>query len=156
MVQPGDCLLYTPSSIFGALISVKTWHAISHVEVYVGDGQSVASRDGQGVNLYPVRTAQLGYVLRPTSPVDLIQALRWFAKVKGQGYDWLGLLRFSWRSEYIPAKLTANKQFCSEFATRFYRQGGLDPFPREDADAVAPFEFAYCPVFTDVTQAEHV
>lgn len=141
--RAGDCLLYSPSSIFGAVISVKTWHAISHVEIAISPSESVASRDGQGVSRYPLRTDHLAAVLRPTVPLDLSTALNWFESVRGQGYDWLGLLRFSWRSEYVPSKLTANKMFCSEFATRFYRQAGFDPFPREDADAVAPFQFLY-------------
>lgn len=153
-LQPGDALLYAPKGFFGWLIALKTWHAISHVEVYIGEGQSVAARDGLGVNRYPWRNTELAYALRPKRPLDLAHALRWFDTVQGQGYDWPGLLRFSWRSRYVPAQLSHNKMFCSEFATRFYRQGGLDPFPREDADAVAPFEFEFNPFFDAVSAAE--
>ncbi len=141
--RPGDCVLYKPSSVFGLLISVKSWHAISHVEIAIGNGESVASRDGKGVNRYPIRSDHVAAVLRPMVPINVAAGLAWFETVKGQGYDWLGLLRFSWRSEYVPSRFTDNKQFCSEFATRFYRQAGFDPFPREDADAVCPFQFLY-------------
>lgn len=156
ILRAGDCLLYAPSSVFGAIISVKCWHAISHVEVYNGHGESLASRDpdrwlpkptGGGVSAYPLRSDHLAAILRPVPALRWTAAREWFKGVKGQGYDWLGLLRFSWRSEYVPAKFTANKMFCSEFATRLYRAAGFDPFPREDADAVAPFEFLTNPDF---------
>lgn len=146
--QPGDCLLYKPTGLFGWIISAKTWHWISHIEIYTGDGQSVASRDGKGVGLYPVREDKLVYILRPNQLFNLPKAMEWFNLVNGQGYDWLGLLRFSWRKSYVPENLTANKQFCSEFATRFYRNGGFDPFPREDADAIAPFQYESNPFFS--------
>lgn len=120
---------------------------ISHIEVYVGDGKSVAARDGIGVGLFPLRTDRLTRVLRPNRPMNLEKGMAWFKTVVGQGYDWLGLLRFSWRSEYIPDSLTENKQFCSEFVTRFDRNSDFDPFPREDADAIAPFQFDSNPFF---------
>jgi hypothetical protein len=138
--------------VFGWLIAVKTWHAIAHVEVYVGRDRVVASRDGEGVGLYPLRTAQLYGIYRPTAWSDASnrQAFQWFIlEAEGQGYDWLGLLRFTWRSDYSRGN-TNNKQFCSEFATRFYRRGGLDPFPGEDADAVPPFYFSISPLFTRI------
>lgn len=149
-LQPGDCLLYKAKGIFGWLISIKTWHAVSHCEVYVGSGLSVASRDGIGVNRYPVRLEGLITVLRPKEPFQIAQAMRWFWGVQGQKYDWLGLLRFAWRSKVVPDNLD-NRMFCSEFATRFYRAGGLDPFNGGDADAIAPFQFRLSPVF-DVTE----
>lgn len=64
-VKRGDILLYPPRSFFGRLIAIKTWHKIAHVEIYAGDGQSVASRDGIGVNLYPARLDDVKHVLRP-------------------------------------------------------------------------------------------
>jgi len=49
-LQPGDLLLYPPTSLMGWLIAWKTWSRppISHVEVYLGNGQSAAAR-GDGV-----------------------------------------------------------------------------------------------------------
>lgn len=146
-MKPGDCLLYTPTGVFGIAIAIKTWHSISHCECYVGQGQSVASRDGIGINQYPWRNTQLGYILRPNRPFNLGAAMDWFQGVRGEKYDWMGLLRFGWRAKYVPHCLTDNKMFCSEFLTRFYRAGGMDPFPREDADAIAPFQFESNPLF---------
>lgn len=159
-LRAGDCLLYKPQGAFGLLISVKTWHDISHCEVYEGQGYSVASRDpdhwfpkpsGGGVNRYPWRDTELACVLRPNRPFNQSKATTWFEQVRGQSYDWAGLLRFGWRARVVPTDLSANKMFCSECNTRYYRAGDFDPFPREDADAVAPFEFASNPFFDLVT-----
>lgn len=141
---PGDCLLYAPNSFWSYAIAIKTWNKVSHVETYIGDGFSVASRDGIGVGRYPLRTDTLSYVMRPRS-FDLARALAWFATVDGQRYDWIGLSRFVlWGA--TPTTGKNDRMFCSEFTTRFYRAGGLDPFnDRCDADAVAPAQFLYLP-----------
>jgi hypothetical protein len=147
ILQPSDCLLYKPKGFFGWVIAIKTWHAIAHCECYIGDGKSVASRDGIGVGEFPLRTTELAYVLRPNRPFELKLAYDWFSrKARGQGYDWAGLLRFAWRAPVDKLRFN-NKQFCSEFCARFYRAGGLDPFNGEDADAVAPCTFKLSPVF---------
>jgi hypothetical protein len=163
--EPGDTLLYRPVAfsvrkpfgwLFGALIALKTWHHISHVEVYAGNGvwrrhdgttftgrASFASRDGLGVGVYPVRDTELAYVLRPTrfNAVNMSAALRWFVTVEGQGYDWLGLTRFV-RTSIVPS---TTKMFCSAFWLRFYRAAGFNPFSaRVDADSIAPGEILNC------------
>lgn len=152
-LKPGDCLLYAPQGLYGWAIAIKTWHAISHVEIYRGRGRSLAARDRIGVGEFDLRLGALAHVLRPAAPFDFARALETFYRVyAGQGYDWLGLLRFAWRAKVVPDRFD-NKQFCSEFATRFYRAGGLDPFPREDADAIAPFQFLLSPVFEEIWRA---
>jgi len=135
---PGDVLTYRPTGIFGRIIALKTWHRISHVEVVVSAGEAVASRDGKGVNLYPLRWAQLATVSRPDpARFDLAKAMAYFKTVQGQKYDFFGLLAF-FRTK---AAATNGKQFCSEFATNFYRAGGLDPFHGERAEVIPPFYF---------------
>jgi hypothetical protein len=141
-LQPGDCLLYAATGTFGRLISWITWHPVGHVEIYIGNGRSVAARNGIGVNQYPLRLADLIRVRRPAQPFHLPAALAWFlTQAKGQGYDWLGLLRFRTTGKVSTKLDSPTKQFCSEFATRFYGQGGFYPFGEEDADAIAPFQF---------------
>lgn len=138
ILQRGDCILYSPSSLYGKLIAVKTWHNCSHVELYVGNGQSCASRDGVGVGQYPLRTDHVAYVLRPdgTEQADWPKFWAWFRTVNGQKYDWWGLLRFIFTHEIGH---NPNKQFCSEFVVRAYRAMGIDAVsPAEDADAVSP------------------
>jgi hypothetical protein len=142
-LQPGDVLLYAPSSFWTYAIAVKTWNKVSHCEIFIGEGQSVASRDGIGVGQFPLRTSGLTHVVRPPR-VDMGVAMAWFDEVNGQGYDWWGLTRFIlWGA--TPAN-NPDKMFCSEFATRWLRRGGAEPFaPNVDADAVAPAQFLYIP-----------
>lgn len=142
---PGDCLLYGPKDLFGYVTCLKTWSPDCHVEIYKGAGNSVASRNGIGVNIYPFRRAQLNRILRPKAIMDLDSAMKWFyAKAQGQAYDWLGLLCFMMAVRHGSPK----KMFCSEFATRFYRQAGINPFhPSFDADKIAPGNFLMSPLF---------
>ena len=148
-IQPGDCLLYRPFNFYGHIIAIKTWHNVSHCETFIGNGHSVASRDGIGVGIYPMRQKDLYYVLRPKEPILLAVAMDKFRRVyQGQGYDFLGLIRFAWR-EPVSATRFNNKQFCSELLTRFYRDGGMkDLFNGEDADAVPPYLFLTSSLFT--------
>lgn len=136
---PGDVLLYEPTDLFGRIIAIKTWCSDAvHTETYTGNGVSVASRNGLGVNTYAVRMKDLSYVLRPVGDFDLTAAMAWHHTVVGQKYDWSGLLVF-----YLAAKHgKKDRMWCSEHSTRFARQGGLMPFPETyDADRVAPADF---------------
>lgn len=148
---PGDILLYRPvkGSLFGFIIRSKTWHNVSHCEMYVGKGKSVASRDGIGVGQYVWRSTELAYVLRPDRNLDWASFWRWFQTVNGQKYDWVGLLRFAWFKDVGKGQET--KQFCSEFLARACRALGAKVFSdAEDADAIAPFQFLTSPNLTVV------
>lgn len=137
MLKPGDAILYRPASAFGYLIAIKTWTWISHVEVYLGDYTCAAARES-GVNLYGLDCAHAAYVLRPKGSVNIRAARKWFQTVRGQKYDFLGLLVF-----YLAARHGAkDRMFCSELATRFYRHGGFQPVAKViDADRVAPAQY---------------
>jgi hypothetical protein len=108
---------------------------VGHVEVYVGGGDAVASRNGLGVNEYPLRTRDLLHVLRPEQPFDLIAAMAWFRTAKGLPYGWADLLQF--------VGLNVNRRgiVCSPFATLFLRAGGIPVFNDEPAEKIAPFQF---------------
>lgn len=139
---PGDILLYSPKGFYGWLIAVKTWHMISHVEIYIGFGTTIAARSA-GVNYYPLElNDRLAIALRPpVPPFDIKKALAWFNKnAKGQAYDWKGLLRFTSRKPYTGI-VSEDAQFCSELGTRFLRNGDLPVFGLLDADSIAPFQF---------------
>ena len=148
---PGDCLLYSRTPFlssrlgwfFGLVINIKTWSKFSHVEIYAGNGMSFASRDGVGVGLYPFRHEQLAKVRRPSAlDYDHKKASHWSSRVIGQKYDWLGLLCFT----LAVAQGAKDRMFCSEFATRWYRNAGLEPFNKEiDADKVSPAQFDQTP-----------
>jgi len=128
-------MLYRPSSVFGTLISVKTWHRISHVEVYDGDKNSLASRDGQGVARYPVRLDHLAYVLRATQRLDLTKGRAYFESLKGTPYGWWDLLNF------VGAPVNAKGIVCSPFAAGYLRAAGWNVFPEDPIEKVAPFQF---------------
>lgn len=135
LLKPGDCLLYKPKGIFGRLIAIKTWHKISHVEVYDGEGYSWASRDGQGVNLYSWRDSELAYVLHPTMGLNLDAARTWASSMVGTPYGWADLLNF------IAINVNKKGIVCSPFVTEFYRHAGWNIFPTDESNDVAPFEF---------------
>ena len=152
--QPGDVLLYSHTGFYDWLIRVKSWSKVSHCEVVAIGGLTplriVGSRNGQGVDVYPFDPTGLKFVMRPLLPFDYDRANAWFRTVQGQPYDWLGLLAFE------SAKLQGRengKMFCSEFATRYLRAGGIDPFNAYDADGIAPGEFVKSAVFTKINPA---
>lgn len=132
---PGDCLLYTPSSLFGAIIKLKTWHSIAHVEVFAGAATSWASRDGKGVSRYPWRNTELAYILRPCVHLDLPAANAWATSIIGTPYGWLELLNF------VGLSVEKKGMFCSQFVAEYYRHAGWHLFPEDRAAQVAPFEF---------------
>jgi hypothetical protein len=137
ILKPGDCLLYRPTDLIGWIIAIKTWSKVCHVEVYAGNGMSWASRNGIGVNLYALRTADLCEVRRPYS-FDVKAAQTWFNTVRGQAYDFLGLCCF-----YLAVKSGASdRMFCSEFALNLYRNAGAQVLAEECVpDHTAPSEF---------------
>lgn len=159
MLKPGDCLLYTRTPwrasklgwFFGMVINIKTWSRFSHVEIYKGGGYSMASRDGIGVDLFPLRVEQLAKVRRPGPAYSHSEAKAWFETVKGQKYDWLGLLCFT-----LAVKQGAqDKMFCSEYGVRHYRRGGLAVInPKIDADKASPAQLDMTTELEDVWEAE--
>lgn len=142
-LRPGDVLLYRGTGLYGLIIRFHTGHKEGHVEVYAGLGLSVASRNGIGVNTYPLRHNDLCLVCRPKPeyPFRLGKALAWHAKQIGTPYGWFELL------EFIGYDVKAHGVVCSAYATEFLRAGGIDPFNGEDAQRVAPYEFTVSNVF---------
>ena len=75
---------------------------------------------------------------RPRTHVDLWAAEQWFRDVRGEGYDFKGLLCF-WLAVREGSR---RKMFCSEFALRWYRHATVQPFnPAQDADRTSPRDF---------------
>ena len=139
ILRPGDVLLYSGTGLFSTLIKIKTWSRYTHCEVYDGERTSVASRDGIGVGRYLIRLNDLRVVVRPNGGLRVASGREWFETVNGQKYDWLGLLSFTWAG--LQGRRN-DKMFCSEFAARYLRECGFDPFNEYDADGIAPSEFA--------------
>jgi hypothetical protein len=89
----GDVLLYHGTSLFNRITDLKTGGLVDHVEIYVGDGKTVAARP-EGFNLYDFRPEGLAQVRRLTIPFDKDAADVWFEHVRGVEYDTPGLLQF--------------------------------------------------------------
>lgn len=143
-LRAGDLMLYSGTGFFSRLIKIKTWSSISHTEIFIGEGQSVASRNGKGVGTYPIRVDDLRVILRPRKRLRLVDGMAWHNLALGQRYDWFGLLRF-----FTLGKQSLDKQFCSEHSTRFYRACGFEPFTEHyDADLVSPGLMLASPRFT--------
>lgn len=125
LLRPGDCVLYRPTDLFDWAVALKTWTRVSHVEVYIGDHHSVASRNGQGVEQYLARLHDVAAVRRPGPDFDLEKAMRWFdAIARGQKYGWRTLLTFI----LLNNNPVEGHMICSEFAAEFYKAGGLPLF----------------------------
>lgn len=142
LLRAGDVLLYRPVGFYGLLIWVKSWHPIAHVETFVGNGESIASRDGLGTGVYPLRLSELAIVCRPRVPVDIAGARARFEQLPHRPYGWLDLL------EFIGLDVDAPGIVCSPCATEVMRDAGLvDLFNGEPAKMIAPFQFALDPAF---------
>ena len=144
---PGDTLIYGVCDFAGCMICVKTWSSACHVEIYAGEDMSFASRNGIGVNRYPLRLAQLIAVRRPIRPIYFKGGEGWFKTVRGQKYDWLGLLCFT----LAVKRGSKDRMFCSEFWKRFYPKCHLQVMaPDWDADKTAPAQCLQTPALRTV------
>jgi hypothetical protein len=125
VLEPGDKLLYYTEDFVDFVIAEKTGKKVGHIEVYFGQGQSTASRNGAGVNIYPLRLDGLICVRRPRQSLDLDAAKKWFNETaKGQAYDFKGLLTATSLVRYGED----GKMFCSEYALNWDRAAKFEPF----------------------------
>ena len=147
----GDVLLYGGWSIPDITIWLKTWSDAQHVEIYTGNGQSIASRPGIGVNLYPLRKDGIRYALRPNQPFDFLAGMAWFnTNAKGQPYAWLDLVEFYPPIYWLLTKLGFLKikgLICSEFGDLFFQNCVLRLFnPDYPVGAIAPRDYLVTPL----------
>ena len=135
-LQTGDILLYGDASLLSWLIRTRTWSDVSHVEVYAGDGKSMAART-DGVGMYQLRLAGLRRVLRPVAPFDFNAGLSWFFKnADGKAYGWMDMWRFYGRN------VETKGWICSEFTDYFFQAAGLPLFNTDYPEgAVCPRDY---------------
>lgn len=141
ILRAGDLLLFSRSGLFDFIIKVKTFSQITHTEIYLGEGKTVASRNGKGCAVYPEDLSGLYMVLRPQQSFDLQKAMVEFYKtMNGRPYGWLSLLSFCLIDVHDKGF------FCSETSTLLFRAGGFECFkPWIRADRAAPADFSYVP-----------
>jgi hypothetical protein len=132
ILRPGDCLLYRPTDVFDYAVALKTWTYVSHVECFIGQGFSVASRNGRGVDRYPLREDNVAAVLRPGPEFRLDMAMNVFyfgngtpgSKLQFQKYGWVTLGTFC----LLNNNPIEGHQICSEFAANWYDAGNYPLF----------------------------
>jgi hypothetical protein len=154
-LEPGDTFLYRPTELIGAIIALKTWTWLSHCEVYIGDGMSLAARI-QGVNLYPTRIDRsLRFIRRP-----------WL--VRGRGFDanaaynaasHLFSRRYdisSFEAFFNPwSKNRHSNRVCSTLTAAYLRGGGCLPFnPDLDQDDISPAQLWQTPALITIWQSK--
>jgi hypothetical protein len=144
-LTPGMVLLYKPTSAFGKLIVFHTGGPCSHAELYIGDGTSLASRDGEGTGRYPLRTTDLGWVLRPMTAFDQPKALAWFTAQAHQKYGWSDLLQF------CGYPVNGDGVVCSPFVVYALRAGGVHVFKDIAPERIAPNDLLLSEYLEDVT-----
>lgn len=147
-LQPGDCLGYFSRDIIDYAIAFKTWTRLAHVEVYEGEGMSVASRNGVGVNRYPLRKTDIAVIRRPLGKIDFDAAKNWFeTRARHEKYDWKGLLCFT----LAVRQGSMDRMYCSEFMLRWYRAANFQPLdPDWDADWTPPAFILVPPTFETI------
>lgn len=150
---PADMLLYYTEDIVDRVIAEKTGYRLGHVERYAGGGQSLASRNGIGVDVYPLRLDGLVCMRRPIGPFNFDKGMAWFNQapplpmIKGQSYDWEGLLTFT----SITTQGEEGKMFCSEFSINFDRACDFVPCnPTVPAYEIAPAHLRLLPTFQTI------
>ncbi len=144
-IREGDVCLYKPTGLFGKLIVFHTGGPCSHAEIYAGHGFSLASRDGLGTGRYPFRTADLGWVLRPTVPFDIEQMLDWFEATPHQPYGWYDLLQF------CGYPVNGTGVVCSPFVVYALRAGTVRVFKDIPPERIAPNDLLLSELLLDVT-----
>jgi len=134
-LQPGDILLYG-GGLIGWLIELRTWSDVSHVEIYIGNGRSLASR-AHGPREYPMNIMGLRRVIRPVAPFVLSGGLAWFEDIASRlPYGYFDLARF-----YL-INVPTRGLICSEFADLFFRKCLLPLFnPKYPEGAVCPRDY---------------
>lgn len=142
-LKTGDALLYRGEGLVSRLIRLKTGAAVDHVEIYIGNGMTVAARKRNGARIYRAIDDGPPRVLRPTVPVDIHSAMQWFGRcADGQDYD---------AFEVFTNMPSSGKWSCGELAVRWYQAGGLGLM----SNATAPGAFLRSPLFQEIRPCSH-
>lgn len=133
ILQPGDMLVYSGHSPFSWLIKKKTVSEYTHVAVYIGGGLQREFKEFRGAQEVPLRMENLVMIRRPRGQWIREKSDAFWAQVKDQGYDYLGLF-FTFIA--VVRGASAKKMWCSEYYARDHRisvEG--EPLFSEDVDA---------------------
>jgi hypothetical protein len=136
-LQVGDILLYnTKWSFVDWAIRTRTWSDVAHIEISLGNGTSVASRNGIGVGKFLHRREGLVKIRRLVLPLDFGAAMNWFTTVDKTNYGWTDLFRF------YGINVSTKGIICSTFADLWLKSGGIQSFAEDyPPEIVSPRDF---------------
>ena len=132
----GDFCLYHTPKFTNDIIDIKTASLVDHIECYIGNGLSLASRNGIGVNVYDFRLEGLVVVRRPTLVFNRQLVMDWFETIRGAPYGWGDIIAQANIVTSLPG------YDCSHFCACLADKGLLglfaDDFPR---NKITPRDF---------------
>jgi hypothetical protein len=150
-LRAGDCLFYGGWDIENLVVGLKTWSRATHIEVFVGNGFSMASRPGTGCHIYPLRKQGIRYILRPAGKLDLENGMAFFhSNMEGLAYGYTDLTQFLPALDWCFKKLgfKVHGIICSQAGDEFYRACAFRAFNTNyPAGMVVPRDFLVSPVF---------
>jgi hypothetical protein len=138
ILQIGDIMLYSTSDIVDELIEWKEADNVAHIEIYMGNNFSWASRNGIGINEYPTRLSGLVEVRQPSGIFDIADATQWFNNgVKGAPYGFGDIL------DVLGIKVDFLRGIdCSHFAAALCEVGNIPQFDSTYAkNTLTPSDF---------------
>lgn len=128
--------------IISALIRWQTWSRYSHVAAVLPDGSVIEAWPGKGVHRRPFWSDITGIeffkIVDPRYSPE--RAQEFLHEQIGQGYDYLGVLRFLSRR-----RKSNDKWFCSELIFRAASAGGALLLRRIAPPQVSPGIFSLSP-----------
>lgn len=148
-LRAGAICLYNSASLSDKAIEWKEGDPdTAHVEIYIGNGKSVASRNEIGVGLYDFRPEGLVHVRFLDGDFSLEPAMGWFNQVDGAKYGWgdiganLDLIEAPEDAWQKPEVLLKTGMDCSHFASMFLMAGFCPQFdPWFDLRKITPLDF---------------
>ena len=122
-LQPGDLILSTSAAWISKEIRGQTRSPVSHVAIYIGDGQVIEAIEG-GVTIHSLNNAlsddyyAAAYRVDGLTPDDRQRMVRWLRTQEGRPYDTWGIVgQVTGASDYINEE---DAWFCSELTFAAY------------------------------------
>ncbi|MEO1641889.1 MAG: YiiX/YebB-like N1pC/P60 family cysteine hydrolase [Pseudomonadota bacterium] len=122
-LQPGDLILSTSAAWVSQEIREHTNSPVSHVAIYIGDGQVIEAIDG-GVTIHSLTNAltddyyAAAYRVDGLTPEDRQRMVRWLRTQEGRPYDVIGLAGQA--TGWSDAINVEDAWFCSELTFAAY------------------------------------
>lgn len=145
--QPGDILLFHHATGINLLITMFSHSRYYHVGIYAGGFWVVESRP-TGVQKRDLRKPGSGQYFRvipaPGGHAVGEKALEWATKQIGDGYAVLSVFALIFDRIFKFARINVpqrGKFSCGELVVKAYEHAGIELFPNQEPEIVAPWDF---------------